>query len=253
MPLHRRHGADRRRSLDQCCEHARSALIRNVAVAGLVMAAADYVMSRRRIDKQIRMTKHEVKQEHKQTEGDPLIKGAIRSRQLAAARNRMMADVPTADVVLVNPTHVAVALQVRRRAGRPAGGRQGRRRGRRQDPRAGRRAPRCRWCEDVPLARALLHVHARSARRSRAELFSAVAQVLAFVISRRNRGRPAASTAPPAALAAGRQPAPTYRRRRDRSPKDSLRCRPHGRPIGRVDARTVSRQRAMDGRHFGTS
>ena len=53
-------------------------LIRNVAVAGLVMAAADYAMQRRRIGKQTRMTKHEVKQENKQTEGDPLVKSAIR-------------------------------------------------------------------------------------------------------------------------------------------------------------------------------
>ena len=75
------------------------------------MAAADYAMQRRRVGKQTRMTKEEVKQEHKQSEGDPMLKGAIRSRQLAASRNRMMADIADADVVLVNPTHVAVALR----------------------------------------------------------------------------------------------------------------------------------------------
>ena len=69
-------------------------LIRNVALAGLVLAAADYAMQRRRVGKQTRMSKEEVKQEHKQSEGDPMLKGAIRSRQLAAARNRMMADIP---------------------------------------------------------------------------------------------------------------------------------------------------------------
>ena len=95
-------------------------LLRTVAVAGLVMAAADYVIVRRRMGKKTRMSKHEVKQENKQTEGDPLLKGAIRSRQLAASRNRMMADVPTADVVLVNPTHVAVALRTTPSAARPA-------------------------------------------------------------------------------------------------------------------------------------
>ena len=58
------------------------------------MAAADYAVQRRRVGKQTRMTKEEVKQEHKQSEGDPMLKSAIRSRQLAAARNRMMADVP---------------------------------------------------------------------------------------------------------------------------------------------------------------
>ena len=86
------------------------------------MAGADYAVQRRRVGKQTRMTKQEVKQEHKQSEGDPMVKSAIRSRQLAAARNRMMADVPTADVVLVNPTHVAVALPLRARARRAAGG-----------------------------------------------------------------------------------------------------------------------------------
>ena len=60
-------------------------LMRNVAVAGLVMAVADYAFQRRRVGKKARMTKYEVKQEHKQTEGDPHVKAAIRSRQLAAA------------------------------------------------------------------------------------------------------------------------------------------------------------------------
>ena len=57
------------------------------------------------------MTKQEVKEEIKSSEGDPLLRGAMRSRALAISRNRMMADVPTADVVVVNPTHVAVALK----------------------------------------------------------------------------------------------------------------------------------------------
>src|SRR3546814_16769423 len=74
------------------------------------MAGADYAMARRRIGKQTRMSKDEVKQENKQTEGDPMLKGAIRSRQLAASRNRLLADVVQADVVLVHPPHAAVAL-----------------------------------------------------------------------------------------------------------------------------------------------
>ena len=90
---------------------AATGLMRDVAAAGLVAAAADYAMSRRRTMKQVRMSKKEIRDEHKNSEGDPLIKSALRSRQLAAARNRMMADVPEADVVLVNPTHVAVALR----------------------------------------------------------------------------------------------------------------------------------------------
>ena len=78
-------------------------MLRNVALAGLVMAAADYGFQRFKVGKKARMTKDEVKREYKQTEGDPMVKAAIRSRQLAAARNRMMADIPQADVVLVNP------------------------------------------------------------------------------------------------------------------------------------------------------
>ena len=88
-----------------------ASMLRNVAVAGLALAAADYLVQRLRVGKKARMTKEEIKQEHKNTEGDPLVKSAIRSRQLAAARNRMMAAIAEAEVVLVNPTHVAVALR----------------------------------------------------------------------------------------------------------------------------------------------
>ena len=141
------HAADRRAGADRRDARGRSTtgslgLLRTVAVAGLVMAAADYVFLRRKVGKQTRMTKHEVKQENKQTEGDPLLKGAIRSRQLAAARNRMMADVPTADVVLVNPTHVAVALTYDAERGAPRVVAKGAGAGRRAHPRAGRRARR---------------------------------------------------------------------------------------------------------------
>ena len=57
------------------------------------------------------MSKQEVKQEHKEADGDPQIKGKIRAMQRAMARRRMMAEVPTADVVVTNPTHYAVALK----------------------------------------------------------------------------------------------------------------------------------------------
>jgi flagellar biosynthetic protein FlhB len=57
------------------------------------------------------MTKEEVRQEAKETEGDPMVKGRIRSLQREAARRRMMAAIPTADVVVTNPTHYAVALK----------------------------------------------------------------------------------------------------------------------------------------------
>ena len=62
-------------------------------------------------NKQLMMTKEEVRQESKETEGDPMVKGRIRSLQREAARRRMMAAIPTADVVVTNPTHYAVALK----------------------------------------------------------------------------------------------------------------------------------------------
>lgn len=62
-------------------------------------------------NKKLMMTKEEVRQEAKETEGDPMIKGRIRSLQREAARRRMMAAIPTADVVVTNPTHYAVALK----------------------------------------------------------------------------------------------------------------------------------------------
>jgi len=61
--------------------------------------------------RKLKMSRQEVKQEHKESDGDPLIKGKIRALQRAAARRRMMSAVPTADVVVTNPTHVAVALK----------------------------------------------------------------------------------------------------------------------------------------------
>jgi flagellar biosynthetic protein FlhB len=171
--------------LDQVASTALG-LIRNIAIAGVMMALLDYAVQRRRIGKQTRMTKNEVKQEHKQSEGDPLLKSAIRSRQLAAARNRMMADIPTADVVLVNPTHVAVALRydaakgaprvVARGAGAVAAA-----------IRAKATESRVPLVQDIPLARAL-YSSTQVGQQIPAELFSAVASVLAFVISRRRMG-----------------------------------------------------------------
>ncbi|MDO8465144.1 MAG: flagellar biosynthesis protein FlhB [Gallionella sp.] len=62
-------------------------------------------------NKKLMMTKEEVRQESKETEGDPMVKGRIRQLQREAARRRMMAEIPTADVVVTNPTHYAVALK----------------------------------------------------------------------------------------------------------------------------------------------
>lgn len=81
-----------------------------VAVLLAVVALADYLFQRYRFMEQLKMTKQEVKEEFKETEGDPITKGRIRRIQREMARKRMMADVPTADVVITNPTHYSVAL-----------------------------------------------------------------------------------------------------------------------------------------------
>ena len=77
----------------------------------LILALADFVYQKWQYKHSLRMTKQEVKEERKQMEGDPLIKGKIRSIQLQMSRKRMMTAVPTADVVVTNPTHFAVALK----------------------------------------------------------------------------------------------------------------------------------------------
>lgn len=82
-----------------------------VGLAFFVIAAADYFFQRFEFEKKLRMTKHEVKDETKQSEGDPLIKGRIRTIQRQIAYRRMMQDVPKADVVVTNPTHFAVAIK----------------------------------------------------------------------------------------------------------------------------------------------
>ncbi len=77
----------------------------------LIMAFADYFFQKWKFKKDMRMTKQEVKDEYKQSEGDPQIKGKIRQKMLQASRRRMMQDIPNADVVITNPTHFAVAIK----------------------------------------------------------------------------------------------------------------------------------------------
>lgn len=86
-------------------------LIFTVVIATFVIAAADYLYQRYAHLKKLRMTKQEVKEEYKQTEGDPMVKSRIRQVRMERARHRMMENVPKADVVIVNPTHYAVALE----------------------------------------------------------------------------------------------------------------------------------------------
>lgn len=177
-------------------------LLRSGVVVGILMAAVDLVVVLRRNRKQTRMTLREMKDEHKRTEGDPQVKSAIRSRQLAVSRNRMMAAVAEADVVLVNPTHVAVALRYEPGKGAPRVVAKG----------TGALAARIRaraaehhvpLVEDVPLARAL-HAACEVGAEIPEYLFTAVARVLAFVMALRRRGAaagqhrvPGGSTLPP--------------------------------------------------------
>jgi flagellar biosynthesis protein FlhB len=94
-------------------------IVRNVAVAGLLVAAADYAFQRRRIMKQLRMTRRELREEFKQQEGHPEMRRALRSRAMAISRNRMIHAVSSADVVVVNPTHFAMALRYEATQGAP--------------------------------------------------------------------------------------------------------------------------------------
>ncbi len=77
----------------------------------IVLAIIDILYVRWEHEKQMKMTKQEQKEEFKQTEGDPHVKSKIRSIQQQMAQKRMMAEVPTADVVVTNPTHISVAIR----------------------------------------------------------------------------------------------------------------------------------------------
>ncbi len=76
-----------------------------------VLGCADFAWEKRRLEQSLMMSKSEVKEETKQSEGSPEAKGALKQRQRAAARKRMMAAVPRATVIVTNPTHFAVALE----------------------------------------------------------------------------------------------------------------------------------------------
>jgi flagellar biosynthetic protein FlhB len=80
-------------------------------IALLFLAVLDYMFQRWNYERELRMTKQEVKEEMKETEGDPQVKARIRSVQMNLARRRMLQEVPDADVVVTNPDHVAVALR----------------------------------------------------------------------------------------------------------------------------------------------
>lgn len=86
-------------------------LVFQVSAVMIVLAAFDYFYQWWEHKESLKMSKDDIKQEFKQTEGDPLIKGKIKQRQRAMSMQRMMQEVPKADVVVTNPTHFAVALK----------------------------------------------------------------------------------------------------------------------------------------------
>jgi flagellar biosynthetic protein FlhB len=154
------------------------------AFALALVAILDLFFQRYDYEKQLMMTKQEVKEEHKETEGDPQIKSKIRSAQLAMSRRRMMEDVKTADVVVTNPIRFAVALKYE--AGKSAA------------PRVVAKGARllARRIRDIaresgvpivenpPLARALYKA-CRVGAQIPLSMYQAVAELLAFVYRRR--------------------------------------------------------------------
>ncbi len=82
-----------------------------ISLVFLIIGVADYIYQKMKFNKEMRMTKQEIKDEFKQTEGDPKIKGQIRQKMRDASRRRMMQKLPEADVVITNPTHLACAIK----------------------------------------------------------------------------------------------------------------------------------------------
>ncbi len=157
-----------------------------ISLLALVIGLADAAWQRRSFGKQSRMTKQEVTDEHKQSEGDPHTKGQIRQRMHAASRRRMISAVPAADVVLANPTHLVVVLAYTPGSSAPVVVAKG----------AGAVAQRIKdvaaqhgvpVLADKPLARAI-YKNAEIGDRIPEELFRAVAEVLAVVYAAKRRG-----------------------------------------------------------------
>lgn len=150
-----------------------------VVLVLLAIAILDYLYQRYAWERSLRMTRQEVKDEYRQTEGDPLVKARIRQLQREASRRRMIQEVPAADVVITNPVHLAVAVRYEPGASRAP-----------QIVAKGARlvAERIKQVarehgvpvhEDPPLARSLFAVAVGG--ELPAELYTAVARVLAFV------------------------------------------------------------------------
>lgn len=173
-------------ALLEAAKQGAGSLLQSAVAVGLILAAADVFVVIRRNRKRTRMTKKEVKDENKSSEGDPLIKSQRRSRQLAMSRNRMITAIADADVVLVNPTHFAVALKYEpgKSAPRVVAKGAGTIAARIREQAATDRVPIVR---DVPLARAL-HAACELGQEIPVSLYNPVARVLSFVMALRSRG-----------------------------------------------------------------
>lgn len=160
-------------------------LLVRLAVLAAAVGIADAVVSRRRFEKKLRMTKQEAKEDHRQAEGDPVIRAEVRRRMTRMSRLRMMAEVARADVVLTNPTHIAVALRYRDDDPAPVVVAKGAgfvaRRIREEAERHGVPVR-----ENKPLARAL-HATVEIGQVIPVELYRAVAEVLAVIYRAKNR------------------------------------------------------------------
>ena len=159
-------------------------ILKTAGMAYLLLAAADYGWQLWQHEKGLRMTKEEVKLEHKQQEGDPMVKSRMRALARQRARQQMMKDVPKADVVLVNPVHIAVALKYDPAvAAAPYVVALGRRK-------VAERIKEVAYAsgvpvvENIPLARALI-ASVKLGQMIPTELYLAVAEVLAFVMRKR--------------------------------------------------------------------
>jgi flagellar biosynthetic protein FlhB len=147
----------------------------------VVLAILDLVLARRRFAKDARMSKKEIADEHKEDEGDPKMRGKRRARAAKVAKQRAVAEVKNATVLVVNPTHIAIAL--RYEPGKDAAphvlakGQDEIALRMREEARA-RRVP---IVEDRPLARAM-YASAKAGRPIPIELYEAVARVIAHVM-----------------------------------------------------------------------
>ena len=156
-----------------------------VTVLFVIIAAIDYIFQKLQYTKGLRMTKQEVKDEQKQMEGDPMVKGRIRQIQREMAQRRMMEEVPKADVVITNPIHFSVALvykQGEMRAPMLTAKGQGNVAARIRELAKAKGVP---LVENPPLAR-ILYKDVELGAPIPPDLFKAVAEVLAYVYGLRH-------------------------------------------------------------------